>query len=248
MADNQDNVDQAYIDRLIQIESGGNPRAKTGSNYGLGQFSPDQFRALGITNPYDPAQQIRAIQTEAGRNRDALSTTLGRAPDNAEHYIAHQQGLGGAQALFSNPNAPAWQVISQFYKTPEIAQAAIRGNIPSDSPLRNVPIDQISAKDFTDMWKAKFNREGTPMFSGVSASAPSGSVPIGAIASEPTRGRTLADLQSFGGGQPSFGGSFGGFNLATPQYQPVTIPQLPLTNTQPTMIPASRLLASYGGR
>jgi hypothetical protein len=157
---------QAYVNQTIQIESGWKTgRANyTGSNKGLAQFGPEEERMYGLnaSNRDDPRAVSRALAMENDRNRPTLSRVLGREPTGEEYYLAHQQGLGGAVAHFSNPNAPAWQ---NMYSTAEgrqkgagWAQRAITGNIPRDNPLHNVPVNQITSKQFTDMWAQRFNR------------------------------------------------------------------------------------------
>jgi hypothetical protein len=194
---------QDYVARLFHIESGGDPNAVTGSNRGLGQFGPNEERMYGITdaNRTDPAAQAAAVAAEHAKNTDILTKVLGRDPTFADHYLAHQQGVTGASALLSNPDAPAWQTIRPYYKSDAIAQKAITGNIPSDSPLKNLDVNQVSGKGFTDMWADKFNR-GLP---GVqTASAPLA----------PAFGAGAAPPQDFSGAVP--GGLLGSMASAVP--------------------------------
>jgi len=46
------------IKGVMQAESSGNPNASSGKAYGLMQLTPDTARGLGVTNVYDPAQNI----------------------------------------------------------------------------------------------------------------------------------------------------------------------------------------------
>jgi hypothetical protein len=151
-----------YTAQLINIESDGDPRNRTGSNYGLGQFSPDQFAHFGITNPYDPQQQIRAIAQERAENTPIARNILGRDPTAAELYLMHQQGqTGGAnllRAAQNNPNGPAWQTVGGEGRGDAFAIRKIRGNIPSDNPLRNVPANQVTNAQYVRMWNDRFNR------------------------------------------------------------------------------------------
>src|SRR4051812_4952707 len=93
----------AYTNRLFQIESGGNPNAVTGSNRGLGQFSPDLEAKYGISdaNRTDPAAQAAAVRQNGLANMPGLTKALGREPTPAELYIAHQQGIAGGPALLT---------------------------------------------------------------------------------------------------------------------------------------------------
>lgn len=151
-------ITKSYVNTTFRIESGGNPNAVTGSNRGLGQFGPEEERRFGLNdaNRTNPDAQARALQLEANQNRPKLTAALGRPPTEAELYIAHQQGAAGGPALLANPDKPAWEAIRQFYGSDAVAKKAITGNIPSDNPLKGVPVEQISAGQFTDMWKAKY--------------------------------------------------------------------------------------------
>jgi hypothetical protein len=148
-----------YLKRLFKIESGGNPNAVTGSNRGLGQFGPREERMYGITdaNRTDPMVQAAAVAAEHSKNHETLARALGRDPTFADHYLAHQQGLTGAAALLSNPDAPAWKTIRPYYSSDRIAQSAITGNIPNGSPLKGLDVNDISGKGFTSYWRDKFN-------------------------------------------------------------------------------------------
>jgi hypothetical protein len=153
-----------YVRRLFQIESGGNPNAVTGSNRGLGQFGPTEEHMYGLNdaNRHLPEAQASAVMLERAHNDPTLTRVLGREPTHAEHYLAHQQGLAGATALLGNPDTPAWQAIRPYYRSDAIAQRAITGNIPGDSPLKRLNVNDISSAGFTAMWRDKFNRGLSP--------------------------------------------------------------------------------------
>jgi hypothetical protein len=151
-----------YARATFQIESGGNPSARTGSNRGLGQFGPQEEARYGLNarNRNSPAAQQAALQRETQDNTRILQNSLGRAPTGAELYLTHQQGQAGGPALLRAPaDQPAWKTVRPFYRSDAIAQRAIRGNIPSDNPLRGTPVDQVTAGQFRGMWADRYNRE-----------------------------------------------------------------------------------------
>jgi Transglycosylase SLT domain len=125
--------------RTIRIESGGNPNAVNGNAVGLGQFMPAAWDQFGQGDRRDPAQSILATQRYAAANAQTLKGTLGREPTDAELYLAHQQGPGGAAKLLANPDARAGSLVGD---------AAIRSN--GGDP--NAP-----AWMFTNMWVERFN-------------------------------------------------------------------------------------------
>jgi hypothetical protein len=147
-----------YTARVFKLESGGDPYNVTGSNRGLAQFGPEEERKYGINNSnrHLPEVQAAALARETKENTPRLVAALGRQPTDAELYITHQQGAAGGPALLANPTAPAWQAIRQYYPNENIAKKAITGNIPTGNPLRGVPVDQITAGDFVNMWKQKY--------------------------------------------------------------------------------------------
>lgn len=152
-------LDDVYTNAVAKIESGGNPRNVTGSNRGLMQFGPEEERKYGITNWQDPDQQTAALAKERADHHARLVKALGRAPTPSELYLTHQQGPAGGPALLAgDPNEPAWKAIRPYYKSDRMAQLAISGNIPSDSPLKQVPVDRISKGTFAALWDAKYNR------------------------------------------------------------------------------------------
>lgn len=154
-----------YAHKLIQIESGGDVNARSpgkGTYKGLGQFGPDEEAKYGLNdqNRNDPNAQLAAIAKERQDINAAFLKATGRLPTDGEAYLAHQQGMAGAPALVSNPNAPAYQVLSQFMK-PEVAAQHIVANLPTNSPLRNKPVGEITAGEFANLWTSKFDGQGS---------------------------------------------------------------------------------------
>ncbi|MGI9169923.1 MAG: hypothetical protein ACR2FH_07065, partial [Caulobacteraceae bacterium] len=105
----------SYLNQLAMKESTGKPGATNGSSTGLFQFHPDTFAAAGGGNINDVGEQTKAALTLARRNAASLQSDLGRAPTPGELYLAHQQGIGGATALLSSPNARAIDVLTPIY-------------------------------------------------------------------------------------------------------------------------------------
>lgn len=144
-------VSPSYLAKTAYIESRGNAGADNGFARGLMQFSDATAQKYGVKQG-DAASSIDGAARYAVDNRAALTKVLGRPPTDAELYIAHQQGEGGGPKLFANPNARA-------------------GDLVGDKAIRDNGGDPNgTAKQFTDMWKAKF--DATPDAIGGGGAAP----------------------------------------------------------------------------
>lgn len=122
---------------IAQQESDFNPNAvsPSGEHIGIFQIGGDFAKDFGVTDPTDIDQNIVGAIRGIRAARQALTPILGREPTYGEIYVAHQQGIGGAKALFSNPNAPAGSLVP----SPK--------NISQNFGNPNAP-----AKQFTDFW------------------------------------------------------------------------------------------------
>jgi hypothetical protein len=100
---------------IAQIESGGDPNAVTGSYKGLYQLSEPEFQRYGGQGSiFDPAENSRIAAMKITDEGNQLAKALGRPVTDAEVYLAHQQGVGGATAHLSNPDQPAWQSMAGY--------------------------------------------------------------------------------------------------------------------------------------
>ncbi|MET3590388.1 hypothetical protein ABID23_001496 [Bartonella silvatica] len=106
---------ESYLYRVAQVESGGNPNARNprSSAGGLYQFINSTAKQYGLQDRFDPMQAADAMGRLTRDNRNYLSRVLGRAPTDAELYLAHQQGAGGAARLLQNPHANAAQMVGR---------------------------------------------------------------------------------------------------------------------------------------
>lgn len=137
-------ITDPYLRRVAEIESSMNPYARNpnSSARGLFQFINPTAAQYGITAPFGTPeytqQEIAAAQRFTEDNRAALRRALGREPTEAELYLAHQQGAGGAAKLLSNPQAPVIDVIGE------------------DAALLNRGRPDMTAGEFAAQWLDKF--------------------------------------------------------------------------------------------
>jgi len=140
-------ISASYLNATHAIEGNG---TSTAGAQGPFQFIPSTALSLGITDPFDPQQSANGAAQLALQNYQYLSTRLGRAPTDAELYLAHQQGPAGAVALLTaDPSASATQVRGSV--------AAITGN--------GGTVD-MTAGDFVSHWADVYAQKSGGLMSG----------------------------------------------------------------------------------
>lgn len=107
-------IDNTLIDKIAQVESGGNPnaKAKTSTASGLLQFTDGTWRngvqkygnELGITlkDKANPKAQKALAARMLEDNAQNLQTFLNREPTEGELYLTHFLGLEGAKKLLKS--------------------------------------------------------------------------------------------------------------------------------------------------
>jgi hypothetical protein len=160
-----------YWNRLVHIESRGNPNAfnKGSRAAGLAQFVPSTWARYGKGSPFDPVAAEAATRALTADNAAVLRRALGREPTMGELYLAHQQGAGGASALLRNPNAPAGSVTNPSF-------------ISSNGGDPNAPAGAFAAK-----WTSRFPGD-----------APGAGFGLGGIVADATQGLNPAKQMPVG--------------------------------------------------
>ncbi len=180
------------------IESKFNPNAynKSGAS-GVFQFMPGTAKGYGLDDPFDAEANIDAGMRLARDNIKYFRNKIGREPTPGEVYLMHQQGMGGATKLMSNPSSSAADIVGR--------QAVLQngGNL------------NMTAAEFAGMWGNKLNSTIQKMGGTVAAAPPAGGMgirPDGSI------GQVAAPAKTAGGvGGPSNAGMGGMSNVPTQQ-------------------------------
>jgi hypothetical protein len=156
-------VDVRMMKAFARIESGYNPRAKTGSYKCLFQLSNWEFAKYWQGDIYDirdcSIAAARKFATEAAQ----FEKDVGRKATAAELYCIHQQGYQGCAFHYAAPQQLAWK---NMYLTSEgqekgekWARKAIWGNVPWD--LKNTikgGVEALTSGQFIALWTERVNR------------------------------------------------------------------------------------------
>lgn len=147
-------VPESYMRTMAWIESKGDPNAKAkgSSASGIYQFIDSTAKRYGIQGQqFDQKMNVDAGARLALDNMKYLRRKLGRNPEPYELYLAHQQGMGGAVKLLTNPNAPAVSVVGM--------QAVVNNGGQAN----------MTAGQFADKWRKSY--EAAAKKAGVSMTA-----------------------------------------------------------------------------
>ena len=137
-----------------------NPYAqnKNSTAKGLFQFIDSTAQQYGLQDPFDPNQSLQAVQKLTQDNRSYLTNTLGREPSQGELYLAHQQGMGGAAKLLSNPDARAVDIVGR------------------DAVINNKGSEDMTAGQFANQWISKFEGKEEQQMETINVELPNGMV------------------------------------------------------------------------
>ena len=156
-------VDVQMMKAFAKIESGYNPKAKTGKYKCLFQLSDWEFAKYWQGDIYDirdcSIAAARKFATEAAQ----FEKDVGRKATAAELYCIHQQGYQGCAFHYDAPDQLAWK---NMYLTGEgqekgekWARKAIWGNVPSD--IKNKikgGLEALTSGQFIALWTERVNR------------------------------------------------------------------------------------------
>src|SRR5215475_4188052 len=156
-------VDVQMMKAFAKIESGYNPKARTGSYKCLFQLSNQEFAKYWQGDIYDirdcSVAAARKFATEAAQ----FEKDVGRRATAAELYCIHQQGYEGCAFHYDAPQQLAWKnkylTTEGQEKGPKWARKAIWGNVPKDiKKTFKGGVEALTSGQFIALWTERVNR------------------------------------------------------------------------------------------
>src|SRR5579883_1802956 len=154
-------LDFTFMKTVARIESGFDPKQRTGSYIGLFQLSNYEFEKYGsgkITNARDNAiAAAYKFATEA----ILFELDTHRKPTFSDLYLIHQQGWQGASEHVSHPEQIAWKSMCATdegrEKGEKWCKRAIWANtLPTIKHLWKT-VDHLTSGAFVNMWRKRVN-------------------------------------------------------------------------------------------
>jgi hypothetical protein len=152
-------LDFNFMKAVAKIESGFNPKQRTGSYIGLFQLSNNEFKEYGSGNITDPRDNAIAGAYKFASEALLFEFGTGRKPTFSDLYLIHQQGWQGAAQHVSHPKRIAWKSMCATDEGKEKGKrwcklAIWRNTLPA---IKHVwkSVDRLTSAAFVGMWQQR---------------------------------------------------------------------------------------------
>jgi hypothetical protein len=152
-------LDFTFMKTVAKIESGFNPKQRTGSYIGLFQISDYEFGKYGSGDIRDSRDNTVAAALKILTEDILFETFTHKKPTLNDMYLIHQQGVDGAAEHVSHPDRLAWQSMCATdegrEKGEKWCKRAIWGNtLPAIKRIwKNV--NNVTSGAFVAMWQER---------------------------------------------------------------------------------------------
>jgi hypothetical protein len=152
-------LDFNFMKAVAKIESGFNPKQRTGSYIGLFQLSNSEFKEYGSGNITDPRDNAIAGAYKFASEALLFEFETGRKPTFSDLYLIHQQGWQGAAQHVSHPKRIAWKSMCATDEGKEKGErwcklAIWRNTLPAIKRVWK-SVDKLTSGAFVGMWQQR---------------------------------------------------------------------------------------------
>ncbi len=152
-------LDFTFMKTVAKIESGFNPKQRTGSYIGLFQLSKYEFEKYGSGDLRDPRDNTVAAALKMMTEAILFEMFTHRKPTLNDLYLIHQQGVDGAAEHVSHPNRLAWRSMCATDEGKEKGEKwckrAIWGNtLPAIKRVWKT-VNNVTSDAFVGMWQQR---------------------------------------------------------------------------------------------
>jgi hypothetical protein len=152
-------LDFTFMKAVAKIESGFDPKQRTGSYIGLFQLSKNEFAKYGSGDILVPRDNTIAAALKFMTEGILFEMFTHKKPTLNDLYLIHQQGIEGAAEHVSHPNRLAWRSMCATDEGKEKGEKwckrAIWGNtLPAIKKVwKNV--NKVTSAAFVAMWQQR---------------------------------------------------------------------------------------------
>ena len=152
-------LDFNFMKAVARIESGFDPKQRTGSYYGLFQLSKYEFNKFGSGQILDPRDNAVAAAYKVITEGILFEWVTHKKPTLSDLYLIHQQGWEGAAEHISQPDRIAWKSMCAtsegLEKGEKWCKRAIWRNTLPDVKHAWKSVDKLTSGAFVGMWRER---------------------------------------------------------------------------------------------
>jgi hypothetical protein len=144
---------------VARIESGFDPKQRTGSYIGLFQLSKYEFNKFGSGEILNPRDNAVAAAYKVITEGILFEWVTHRTPTLSDLYLIHQQGWEGAAEHISQPDRIAWKSMCATGEGREKGEkwckrAIWRNTLPAVKQAWK-SVDMLTSAAFVGMWRER---------------------------------------------------------------------------------------------
>jgi hypothetical protein len=155
-------VNFTFMKAVAKIESGFDPKQRTGSYIGLFQLSDYEFGKYGSGNITSPRDNAIAAAYKFLTDATLFEWDTHRKPTFSDLYLIHQQGWQGAAEHVSHPERIAWKSMCVTdegrEKGEKWCKRAVWGNTLPIVKHVFKSVDNLTSGEFVNMWRQQVER------------------------------------------------------------------------------------------
>jgi hypothetical protein len=152
-------LDSNFMKAVAKIESGFDPKQRTGSYIGLFQLSKEEFNKFGSGQIRDARDNAVAAAYKVIAEGILFEWITHRKPTMSDLYLIHQQGWEGAAEHINQPDRIAWKSMCAtsegVEKGEKWCKRAIWGNTTPAVKHEWKSVDKLTSGAFVEMWRER---------------------------------------------------------------------------------------------
>jgi len=152
-------LDFNFMKAVARIESGFNPKQRTGSYIGLFQLSEYEFNKFGSGQIRDPRDNAVAAAYKVITEGILFEWMTHKKPTLSDLYLIHQQGWEGAAEHINQPDRIAWKSMCATSEGKEKGEkwckrAIWRNTLPAVKHAWK-SVNKLTSEAFVGMWRER---------------------------------------------------------------------------------------------
>jgi hypothetical protein len=155
-------LDVNFMKAVAKIESGFDPKQRTGSYVGLFQLSKYEFAVYGSGDILNARNNAIAAAYKFATAAILFELSTGKKPTYSDLYLIHQQGARGAEEHVNHPDRIAWKSMCATDEGKEKGEKwckrAIWKNTLPEIKHVSKSVDNLTSGVFVRMWQQQVDR------------------------------------------------------------------------------------------